>query len=472
MSRQEKVNLRIGIGEGLLATPWVILSLPAGFIVSAMLNLYYGIEPGTFGLIASLPAWANAVQILALPFLAKFFTAREMALSMSWLNLGLWVMLSAMLSFLPADDASVAGGIFLVFFVLASLSASFIGLGWTAWVNQWVPTNIRGEYFGKRNRYIAIVTVLFLLLSTSLLDLFENSIVSYQIILILAAAMRFGSVLWQHRIVDREHAEEPLFEGNLLKQLKLLPAHKVFLGILIFNAWVNFWMNLTGPFAPVFVYEHLGMTPGQFALINVLSTLSTAASMPLWGKVIDRYGCIPAITLGLLLWQGGGYLWSILTPETTWLLYPMWLFGGMSAAGFLLGTFNLLFKVIPSEAKTVAISANLAMTSVAAGTAPIISGQILGMAQSMGWDPVLVYRCGFVLAPTMTLLSLLFIHRIKEPESDERFGGLSGSMRMARQTLQLFGGVALANTNLITKSIRKPISAIQRRRHKTDTPEQ
>lgn len=460
MEAQTRSNLRIGIGEGLLATPWVILSLPAGFIISAMLNVYYGIRPGMFGLIASLPAWANASQILLLPLLAKFFNAREMTLCTGWLNLGLWVMLSAILTFLPEGDALQAGRIFLIFFILSSLSASFVSLGWTAWIRQWVPGNTRGEYFGKRNRYCAIVTLVFLLFSMGLLELYPNNILAYEVILITAAVMRFGSLLWQHRIVDEFHKDEPLMTANWWQELCEVPRNRTFVAFLLFNAFVNFWINATGPFGAVFIYDQLGMSPAEFAAMNIMATISGAISWPIWGRIGDRYGFLPTIVLGLLLWQGQNYLWCFLAPENSWLLYPMWFWGGFTATGFMLGSFNLILKILPTGAKTTAISLNLAATSVAAGVAPIISGQLLDIAQDSGWDVDLVYRIGFGLAPTAVLLALPFLKRIEEPEADPRYSSVLGSMRMARQTLQVFGINALANATLISQKIRKPKAGI------------
>jgi MFS family permease len=454
MDAQTRSNLRIGMADGIMATPWTILSLPAGFIISALLNLHYGIRPGMFGLIVSMPAWANASQILLMPFLARFFTARDMALSMSWLNLGLWGMMAAVLPFLPEDNRVAAGQIFLIFFILTSASSSFLGLGWLSWIRSWVPQDIRGAYFGKRNRYIALVTLGFLFMSMGLLEWFPDDVTTYQIILIVAVTLRFGSVLVQHRVVDEKSSREPLVQGAWWSQLRLTLTHPGFVAFILFNAWVNFWINLTGPFSTVYVYEQLHLMPGQFAVFNILATITGAIAMPLWGKFIDRHGCVPAIGLGLLLWQVQNYLWAVLTPANTWLLYPMWLWGGSTAAGFLLGSFNLLLKIIPPGAKTTGISLNLAATSVAAGSAPIIAGIILDLAQDRGLAEVSVYRTGFILGPSAILISLLLLKRIREPEADPRYSTVWGAMRMVRQSLQSVGLAALANTTLVAR--RRP----------------
>ncbi|MBK1856970.1 MFS transporter [Cerasicoccus arenae] len=454
MENKEQRNLRLGILEGLLATPWMLLSLPAGFIISGLLTLYYDVSPVVYGIIASLPAWSNALQIVLTPVVAKFLNARDLALVLSWMNLGLWCMLAAVLGYLPPEDSKSAGQVFLIFFSLAALSQSLAGVGWTAWVQQWTPTKVRGAYFGNRNRQISIATVGFLLIAMGTLNWFGESIWAYQTLIIVALLCRFFSLLWQHLIVTPPEANGTLVTEGWLRELAGLRKHKNFLLLIAFGSWCGFWMSLTGPFIPRFVYEHLSVLPWQFALVNILATLSGALTLPLWGKVIDRHGCIPVMMISLSLWQAQNYLWCILTPSLSWLLYPMWFWGGMVGNAYLLGLFNLIFKIIPKQGRTAAISANIAVTSVAAAIAPVLAGQIIEMSESLGWPILTVYRIGFALGPTSLLLSLLILRKIKEPEIDGE-GSVMGAMRSVRQILQIQGLNFLANASFVSPIIKR-----------------
>lgn len=448
-------NLKIGFDEGLLATPWVFLSLPGGFIMSALLTVHYGIGPGIYGVIASLPSWASALQIVLVPLISRYMNPRDMALSMSWINLGLWTMLAAVISFLPSEDAIIAGRIFLIFFALAAMSASLIGVGWISWVAEWVPSRIRGKYFGRRNRFISLITTLFLVVSMLTLDLFKDSILAYQLILISAVICRFFSVLWSHQIVTAD-SDAPVLKASFkwTENIAGLRGNTDFKRMVIFGTLVGFWLAAMGPFYPVFVFELLGWKPSAFAVVTVLATLGGAATMPLWGRMIDRYGCVPSITVSLILWQAQNYLWAFLTPGNDWLLYPMWLWGGSVAGGFFLGTFNLVYKLIPSKSKTAAISLNLAVTSIAAGLAPVLVGVLLDLASKSGFSILWSYRIGFIASPTFILLSLLVLLKIKEPSATARNYSLSGSGRLFRQLMQLQGLSFLANATLFARRKR------------------
>jgi len=451
----EQRNLHFGVVEGLLATPWVLLALPAGFIMSALLTLYYEVSPLVYGLIASLPAWSNSLQIALTPMVAKFLNARDMALSLSWLNLGLWAMLAAALGYLPQGDPLAAGQIFLIFYALASLSGSLLGVGWTAWVQQWTPAAIRGEYFGMRNRLISVVTVGYLLLAMLMLNRFADSLWAYQSLIIVALVCRFFGLLYQHLIDTPNDESSRLVREGWFREIGSLRREKSLLLLIAFGAWCGFWMSATGPFIPRFVYEHLAVAPWEFALVNILATLSGALTLPIWGKVIDRHGSVVAITISMILWQAQNYLWCFLNPGTSWLLYPMWLWGGAVGNGYLLGLFTMIYKVIPPHARAAGISANLALTSIAAAVAPILSGQLLQFAGTHGWDIVTVYRIGFATSFTALLASLLILKPIQEPLISGDVGGVLGAMRMVRQMMQVQGLNFLANANFVPPRRRR-----------------
>lgn len=454
METTEQRNLRLGVLEGLLATPWMLICLPAGFIMSALLTLYYDVSPVIYGVIAALPAFSNAMQIVLTPVVAKFLNARDLALTLAWMNLGLWCMLAAVLGYLPPDDSKAAGQVFLIFFGLATLTHSLSGVGWTAWVQQWTPSKLRGSYFGNRNRLISIVTVGFLLVSMGALNWFSDSVWAYQSLIIIALLCRFFSLLYQHLIVTPDDDHATLVKEGWLRDLAGLRHNKMFLTILVFGAFCGFWMSLTGPFVPRFVYEHLNVPPWQFALVNILATLSGALTLPMWGKVIDRHGCIPVMTIAMLLWQAQNYLWCFLTPSISWLLYPMWIWGGMVGNAYMLGLFNLIFKVLPQEGRTAAISANMAATSIASAVAPVIAGQLIALSGTFGVSPTTIYRIGFALTPTMLMLSLLILRRVKEPETYGE-GTVMGTMRTVRQTLQIQGLNFLANASFAAPLLKR-----------------
>ena len=140
----------------------------------------------------------------------------------------------------------------------------------------------------------------------------------------------------------------------------------------------------------------------------------------------------------MIAWQLQNYIWCVLTPDNAWLLYGMWLFGGMMGAGFVLSLFNLQLKIIPPEAKTMAISVNLAVTSLVTAVAPIIGGTVLRRMLAGNANALDVYHELFFAQATLALLACLLLARVNEPKAGS-LTGVAGAMRNIRTLSSVFG---------------------------------
>jgi MFS family permease len=149
----------------------------------------------------------------------------------------------------------------------------------------------------------------------------------------------------------------------------------------------------------------------------VLTSIALALSFPAWGRLIDRFGNKSIMILSMILLQTQNYLWCLLTPGNSWMLYPMWVWGGWANGGFLLGLFNLLLKLAPLEAKTLAIGMNLAATSLVMALAAIVGGHLLVMGRQAGYSGLNLYHLAFLFQPTLAMLSCLILLNIQEPRA-------------------------------------------------------
>ena len=421
--------------------PWAFLSLPGNFLVAALLTQYYALDKISYGLIASLPAWSSAAQIFVVPWLARFLTPKDLNLGMSWFNAGLWTMLAAVLPYLPESDAAGVARLFFIFFLLASLSQSFGAVGWTSWVKDWVPTRLRGQYFGKRNRWLNVSTVVFLLLALLLFKWNEHALWPYQLLIGTAVAMRYGSLIWQHAIRTRSDHHDVLGRG-WMSHLRENLASRDLVIFIIFSAWASFWLAFVGPFVPVFTFEELGLPPGSFSVLVILATVSGIFGWWFWGRRIDRHGCVPVLVAGLILWEAPGYTWVFVTRDTTWVLYLLWIFGGFFATAYFAASFNLLLKLVPPGTKLAGVSLHLAVTSVAAAVAPVFAGLLLTRFLDAGAG-VTAYRVGFAVKSTAVLAGLILLRGLREPQRSNRTT-LPGAFRAISQILVAPGASLLA----------------------------
>src|SRR5690606_6084946 len=129
-----------------------------------------------------------------------------------------------------------------------------------------------------------------------------------------------------------------------------------------------------------------------------------------------------------------------------------WINGGIFSAAFLLGQFNLILRLMPTHARTAAVSLNLSVMSLAAGIAPVLGGIIL--QNSVRGDDLL-YRIGIGAMCVASILCIPFLRSIKEPEKTNPKGVL-GAMRTARQILMLQGMSFAAAANTIARKRLAP----------------
>jgi len=172
--------------------------------------------------------------------------------------------------------------------------------------------------------------------------------------------------------------------------------------------------------------------------IVILASVGGAVSAPAWGALADRFGNKPVMLFCMIVWQLQNFLWCILTPTNSWLLYGMWVFGGVMGTGFVLALFNLQLKIIPVQAKTLAISINLAITSLITAMGPILGGKVLQHLLQKDGSSIDVYHHVFLVMPIVALFACLLLTRVHERAASS-LSSVVGAMRNIRTLGSVFG---------------------------------
>ncbi len=446
-------SLRLCTAEGIMAMPIVTMSLPVNVFMTALVAKAFTLPMTTIGLISALPFVGNFLQIFAAPFLAKWRPPKTVSITAAALHLVTWAALGVFLPWVPRDHPAAAGHWFIVWFLLSSCFSAVAGVSWNAWIQEWVPGRLRGKFFGRRNATLQVSTLTFLLVAGWALARWNYAVPVFQLIIAGAAFMRVFSLRWQWQSPTREHrpATAPLL--SLGRQWRVVGTARSFLLFIAFGAVWSFAANCFGPFYHVFMFEQLGLSAFDVGLLSTLSQLGGVLSLSAWGLLLDRYGNKPVMTVSLLLWQGQNFLWCFLTPANRWMLYAMWMWGGITSAGFVLGQFTILLRLIPVEAKNLALGFNLAVTSLFAAVAPVAGGWILTWALGRWSDPLAVYHVCFLLQPVLAIAGCVLLLRVNEPQASS-LTMVFGAMRNIR-TLSGVLGLSFLTNYVFFKAPRK-----------------
>jgi MFS family permease len=449
-------SLRLCVVEGITAMPIVTLSLPANVVLTALFALTFPQNKISLGIIWSVPFLANFLQVFVLPLITRGRTAKRLTVFFAILHWLSWVLLIPMLSWLPGDDPVAAGAWFALWFFVSSCFSSVTGVSWSAWMQEWVPPPLRGKFFGRRNAVLQISTLLFVLGSGWILTRLEYAITAYQVVIGVAVLFRVPSLFWlaaSPTRPHRRHTAPPVLP--LREQFRHMRRSHSLPPFIAFGALWAFAANCFGPFYHVFMLEELNLSTFDVGIFVTLSQLGGALSLPAWGRLLDRHGNKSVMVASLLLWQLPNFAWYFIEPGNTGWLYIIWTWIGIAGAGFILGQFTLLIRLVPVEARHLAIGVNLAVVSLVAAAAPIIGGWALYTGFRTLPDRIQVYHLSFLLLPILAIAAAPLLLRVQEPRASS-LTMVFGAMRNVRTLSAMVGLGFLVNYVFFRPSRKVP----------------
>jgi MFS family permease len=448
-------NLRLCTYDGIAAVPLYYMLQPGNFIMAALLVSTFQLPPHVYGLIMSMPYWGNFAQAFLMPALNRTISPKTGSMTAALIQAVSWGALALAIGVLPERNPAASAPWFIALFAISAGATAVTGVSWTSWVQEWVPLRLRGKYFGSRNRFTQISQIVFLLSVGQLLLNRGTDTETFQLLIAAAVLLRIATVVFQYKIQTRAGALHEESRTPWREQLAVLARSSAFKWFVAFGAVWGFAANGVGPFYPVFMIEQLGLSLRDVSFFIVLTSIGGAASYPGWGALADRFGNKPVMLFAIIAWQLQYAVWPFLTRENAWLLYGLWTFAGIMNAGFTLCLFNIQLKLIPPAAKTLAISLNLAVTSLVTAVAPMLGGWALGHFIEAGHAPLRVYHALFVAQPVIALLGCFLLVRVHETNA-QPLASVVGAMRNIRTVSAMLGLSFFVDFMFVKPARKKP----------------
>lgn len=435
-------DLRASTIEGVLTIPIGIMSLPVNIFITSLVAKGFPLSKPVIGGICSMPSACNFLQVFITPLVTRWLPAKPTAIVAAALHALCWGWLALMLPSLSADDPLATGRFLLLWVFVSSLFNAVFGVVWNGCMHDLVPARLRGRYFSQRNRISQGATLAFVLSTGCVLAWGDYSARAFQAIIGVACVCRVASLYYFSQIHGRQPTDqEASVRIPLLVQLSVVRRSHSLLLFIAFGAVWSFAANCFGPFYQIFLFEQLNLSGFRVSILSTLSALGGILSLPVWGGLIDRYGNKACMAVALGLWMLQSFLWCIITPANCTILYGMFFWGGFLGAGFVLGQFTMLLKLIPPEARSLAIGLNLAVPSTVAALSPVVGGQVLGWMLNQGYAPLDVYHAAFLVMPVAAILSCILLLRIKEPVSSTLSTVVGAMLVGAMRNIRTLSGV-------------------------------
>jgi MFS family permease len=309
------------------------------------------------GLIATLPIFlASILQLFSIKIMHNSRSRKRPILSFVFLQALTWIPIIFIYSLANIKIPS------LIFFVslywIFGLTASPI---WTSWIGDLVPEKTRGTYFSRRRVATSIATFISFILGGFILtyakDTLNDAYIGFAIIFVLALLARFVSLF----LLNKQY--EPVLKvtkGNefALKDFifhfskRFKKGH--FNTAVLYFSFINFGVYFIAPYVVAFMLKDLNFSYIQYVIAIGSGLITHVTFLPVWGRILDKYGSLSILKLTGMLMVVNPLLWIL--PKELVHVVLIQIYAGFVMSGFLLASFNFLLETTKPERRATAIS--------------------------------------------------------------------------------------------------------------------
>ena len=418
-SAEVRSSLRMMIWEGITSETLATLQI-MGYLAAYALAL--GASNLQVGIVSAVPFASLVVQLPAILLIERFRARKAIGLP-AWLLAQLLMIPIAAVPFFIDVPSSLA--VTTVIFLLAfrGLFAPMWITAWMSWMHDLVPQRLLGSYYGRRLAASTAVLAVLGLGSSFFINWWEGQAPSGQeafgySFFFIGGALTLG--LFGPIMAAR--AKEPLIpaaqEPNRSPVAILTePLRDKNFSQLLRFLWV--WgvaSNIAIPFFIVYMLTDLELELPVVMSLVVLSNITHALFLRVWGPMADRVGSktVMSLSASLLLLVFLGWIFVAHTEKhvlTMPLLIILNAFVGVARGGILLTLNTLALKVAPENKAT----AYLGVAGIAAyasmGIGPVIGGFLADFfaTKTLRFDLTWISQTGAVEIPALQLVGFDFL---------------------------------------------------------------
>lgn len=312
-------------------------------------------------------------------------------------------------------------------FLLIVFYAAFVSLNllafpaWSSMMADHVPETERGKVFGMRNRIFGFTNVSAMFLAGSILYLVKHflagcggaaaayaPVAGFTIIFTIAFCARLVS--WQYLVKMYEPRLEIRDEHRFTIFDFLKRVRKTNFGrFVIFMAAMNFMVNVSGPFLPVYLLKDLRFNYLTYTIVTLTVTLTIFFMMNWWGLHADHIGNRRLIRLSSLFLPLVPVMWML--ARTPAALIVIQVISGFFWAGFNLSSSNFIYDAVTPEKRTRCIAYYNVVNGLAITVAAVTGGFLLSVVPPV-WGSKVVPL--FIISAVGRAVVAVFLPRFKE----------------------------------------------------------
>jgi len=408
--------------DGMFAS--VSLGLTGNYITPYALTMQATTQQ--IGYLTSFPSFANMLVMLMAPLLTeRVGNRKKIILPGVLIQALLYLPMLALVFIFPTNQ--VWWLIALV--TLSTAAGGIIGPPWGAMMADLVPTEMRGSYFGTRNRINSIISLIFSFVAGGLLQIFTGDTrLAFMIIFAGAFVGRIISLYFLAAMVE-PHTTIP--ESGTRESLAQITRGLFSTNIgrfIIFAMFLSFAQSLGAPFFSPYILKELKINYMSYQIINAFSIVVQFLVMTWWGKHADRFGNRKILRICSLMIPFVPMLWLV-SPNVVWIC-TVQVYSGFAWAGFNLCAGLFIYDAAPPENRARYIALHGALSAAGAMMGAFVGGNIGDyLPQIKGSNYLTLFLLSGVLRLAVVLLLFRKIEEVREVEAVKTTELLFGKLR-------------------------------------------
>jgi MFS family permease len=287
--------------------------------------------------------------------------------------------------------------------------------GWWPLINDCIPADIRGRYFGILRTCWQVV---FFAVSGAVAWYLgqEPSLGQFQVVLIVATAAHVLRSAFAAAVPEGPLEPASRARSGFFRQLVRPLRNRGFRNFILFGALLHFSMGFQGPFALRIMVDELGAGDNLVVLLTAFGSLGAVSSLYLSGRLVDRFGSRFVFAMMLPPMALLNLIWLFVPPSLGWWKVWVGLFFFGHGACFFGSTVAMTNMMLSSAGRRRPASyVNLCMmcTNVAAGLSPFAASALAGGWSSFAAPGLLSSgRLVFAVRLALGLLPLLMLAKL------------------------------------------------------------
>lgn len=338
--------------------------------------VYLGVTASQIGFLAALPNLTNIIQVFAVLIYRRFKSRKWVILS---LKIFQYIFLYSIIVVPRLVTGKFQFALVAACFFFGHIFRAMCGGGIIDWNGMFVPPEIKGKHFSKRN---LISNVSYIVISMTLGWIFDSYDQVYSIYLtILAVTVVFVILeLIMYLLIDDysedlEQAKPVEFKKMVTQPLKNAP----YRAFMIFSLSWMFARSLAAPYFTYYGKTVLMLDYTYIALMGSIVAFIKIIASRVWGGLGDKRGWRKIMAFSGYAYAGANLIWA-LTNEKTLFLYPVVIiFTGVFMIGANITVFNLNFELSPDDDRLLFFGFRASVVGIFAFIAPNLAGWVVDM---------------------------------------------------------------------------------------------